>query len=118
MYMYGLVKEWSEAPLCLCAENGCIYSFCGGDIFVMQMMFSVDMLNTKVLDNFLIFLVLNFHDFMPVDVGVINFTSLLSAFACPLNRSEWLYCLTYLRMELCLGYNRRAVVFFLNFLKC
>ena len=37
-------------------------SFCGGDIFVMQMTFYVDMLNTKVVDNFLILLVLKFHD--------------------------------------------------------
>jgi len=42
-----------------------MYSFCGGDIFVMQMMFSVDMLNTKVVDNFLILIVLKFHDFSP-----------------------------------------------------
>ena len=65
-----------------------MYSFCGGDIFVMQMMFSVDMLNTKVVDNFLIFLVLKFHDFRPASLVVIDFTSLLSAFACALNRSE------------------------------
>ena len=65
-----------------------MYSFCGGDIFVMQMMFSVDVLNTKVVDNFLIFLFLKFHDFRPAGLGVIDFTSLLSAFACPLNRSE------------------------------
>ena len=83
-----LVIESSEAPLCLCAENGCMYSFCGGDICLMQMMFSVDMLNTKVVDNFLILLVLNFHDFRPAGLGVIDFTNLLSAFACPLNRSE------------------------------
>ena len=56
--------------------------FCGGDIFVMQMMFSVDMLNTKVIDNFRIFLVLKFHDLRLDAVGVIDFTSLLSAFAC------------------------------------
>jgi len=73
---------------CLCAENGCMYSFSCGDIFVMQMMFDVDMLNTKVVDNFLILLVLKFHDFRPSGLGVIGFTSLLSAFACPLNRSE------------------------------
>jgi len=29
----------------------------------LQMMFSIDMLNTKVVDNFLILLVLKFHDF-------------------------------------------------------
>ena len=65
-----------------------MYSFCGGDIFVMQMMFSVDMLNTKVVDNFLIFLVLKFHDFRPASLGFIDFKSLMSAFACALNRSE------------------------------
>ena len=65
-----------------------MYSFYGGDIFMMQMMFSVDMLNTKVVDYFLIFLFLKCHDFRPADLGVIDFTSLLSAFACPLNRSE------------------------------
>ena len=46
------------------------------------MMFYVDMLNTKVVDSFLIFLVLKFHDFRPNGLGVIDFTSLLSAFAC------------------------------------
>ena len=83
-----LVIESSEAPLCLCAENGCMYSFCGGDIFMMQIMFYVDILNTKVVYNFLILLVLKCHDFRLAGLGVINFTSLLSAFACALNRSE------------------------------
>ena len=63
-------------------------SFCGGDIFVMQMMFPIDMLNTKVVDNFLIFLVLKFRGFRNAGLGVIDFTSLLSAFTCALNRSE------------------------------
>ena len=62
--------------------------FCCDDNFMMQMMFSVDMLNTKVVDNFVIFLFLKFHDFRPAVLGVIDFTSLLSPFACPLNRSE------------------------------
>ena len=57
-----------------------MYSFCGGDIFVMQMMFDVDMLNTKVVDNFLILLDLTFHDFRPNGLGVIDFRSLLSGF--------------------------------------
>ena len=71
-----------------------MYSFCGGDIFVMQMMFSVDMLNTKVLDNFLIIIVLKFHDFSPDGLGVIDFISLLSAFAYALFKSKRLCCLT------------------------
>ena len=65
-----------------------MYSFCGGDILVMQIMFYVDMLNAKVVANFLILLVLKFHDFEPACLGGIDFTSLLSAFACALNRSE------------------------------
>ena len=65
-----------------------MYSLCGGDIFVIQMMFSVNMVNTKVVDNFLVLLVLNFHDFGPDGLGVIDFRSLLSGFACPLKRSE------------------------------
>ena len=77
----------------------------------------MDVVNTKVADNILILLVLKFHNFRSAGVGVIDFTSLLSAFACPLNRSEWLYCLAYLRMELYLCDNRR-VVLFLSFLKC
>ena len=64
-----------------------MYNFCGGDIFVMQMMFYVDMLNIKVVEIFLIFLVQKFHDFRPAGLLVIDFTSLLSTFACALNRS-------------------------------
>ena len=55
---------------------------------MVYMMFPVNVVNTKVVDKFLILLVLKFHDFMPDGLGVIDFTSLLSAFACALNRSE------------------------------
>ena len=81
-------------------------------------MFSIDMLNTKVVDNFLILPFLNFHDFRPDGLGVIDFTTLLSAFACALNRSEWSYCLDYLNIESCIGDNRRIVVILLTFPKC
>ena len=75
----------------------------------MQMMFSIDMLNTKVVDNFLIYIVLKFHDFRPIGLGVIDFTSLLSAFAYALNRSEWLYCLAYLNIESCMNDNKKVI---------
>ena len=65
-----------------------MYSLCGGDIIMMQMMFYVDMLNTKVVYNFLILLFLKFHDFRPAGLGVIYFGSFLSGFAGPLNRFE------------------------------
>ena len=51
-------------------------------------MFSVNVVNTKVVDKLFILLVLKFHDFSPVSLGVIDFRNLLSGFACPLNRSE------------------------------
>ena len=52
------------------------------------MMFSVNVVNTKVVDNFLIFLFLKFHDFRPDGLRVIDFTSWLLGFACPLDRSK------------------------------
>ena len=79
------------------------------------MLFSVDMLNTKVVDNVLILLVLKFHDYRPAGLGVMDFTSLLSAFASALNRSERLYCLAYLNMESCIGVNKKVVDNFLSF---
>ena len=85
---------------------------------MIQIIFFVYMLNTKVVDNFLILLVLKFHDFRPAGLGVIDFTNLLSAFACALNRSALLYYLAYLNMESCIGDNRIVVVIFLSFLKC
>ena len=54
----------------------------------MQMMFSANVLNTKVVNKFLIFVVLEFNDFRPDGLGVIYFISFLSGFACPLDRSE------------------------------
>ena len=61
---------------------------CCDDNFMEQMMFSVNMVNTKVLDNFLILPVLKFHDLRPDGLGVIDFRSLLSGLACPLDRSK------------------------------
>jgi hypothetical protein len=44
--------------------------------------------------------------------------SLLPGFTYTLNRSECLVCLTYMRMESCLGDNIRIIVLFLSFPKC
>ena len=122
------VLEWLMCACSLLAKqvkhlivifwNGCLCIFYCDDNVVDQMMFFVNMVNTKVVDNFLILLVLKFHDFRPGGLRVIDFTSLLSDFACALNRSEWLYYLAYLNIESYIGDNRRVVVFFLSFLKC
>jgi len=47
---------------------------------MMQVMFSVNVVNTKVLDNLLILLVLKFHDLKPDGLRVIDFRSLLLGF--------------------------------------
>ena len=123
-----VVVEALEWLMCVCSllakqveyqivifRNGCMCILCCDANFVDQMMLSVNIVNIKVVDNFLILLVLKVHDYWPAGVGVIDFTSLLSAFAYPLNRSKWLYCLTYLSMELCLGDNSRVEFLFIGF---
>jgi hypothetical protein len=82
------------------------------------MVFSVVMENTKVIANLLIYLVLKFRDTKPYGLRVMTCRSLLSGFTYALNRSECLVCLTYVRMESCLGDNRRSVVLFISFPKC
>ena len=77
-----------NAYSCIFAVMAACIVFCGGDIFIMQMMFYVNVVNTKIVDKFLILLVLKFHYFRIDGLGVIDFTSLLSAFACALKRSE------------------------------
>ena len=96
-----VVVEVLEWLMCVCSllakqvkyqivifRNGCMCIFCCDDNFVEQMMCYINLVNTKVVDNFLIFLFLKLHDFRPSDLGVIDFISLLSTFACALNRSE------------------------------
>jgi len=41
--------------------DGCMCSFCCGDDFMMIMIFSVKLVNNKVVDNLLIYLILNFY---------------------------------------------------------
>jgi hypothetical protein len=52
------------------------------------MVFSVNVVNTKVVANFFILLVLKFHHYRPDGLGVVDFRSLLSGFAYALKRSE------------------------------
>jgi hypothetical protein len=81
------------------------------------MVFSMNVVNTKLVANFFILLTLKFHNHKPDGLGVIDFKSLLSGFASALNRSECLVCLTCVRLESCHG-NNRSVVIFLSFPKC
>jgi hypothetical protein len=51
---------------------------------MMKMIFSMKLDNIKVVYNLLILVVLNFHDFRPTSLGVMNFRNFLSDFACVL----------------------------------
>jgi hypothetical protein len=95
-----------------------MYSFGYVIIFMMQMMFSGNVVNTKVVYNLLILLVLEFHDHRPDGLGVIDFTNSLSGFAYALCSFEGLFCLTYLHVESYLGDSRRVVALLLSFQNC
>ena len=69
----------------MCAENGCTRSFSCSDDFVVILVFSVDVVNTKVVGNLPILLFLKFHDFRTTGLRVIDFTKSLSGFVCVLD---------------------------------
>ena len=57
--------------------DDCMCSFCCGDDFMMIMIFSVNMVNNKVVDNLLIYLVLFFHSHKPYSLRIMVVGSLL-----------------------------------------
>ena len=81
-------------------------------------MFSVDVVNTKVVDNSRTFLVLKFHEFRATDLRVIDFTSPLSGFARDLCRSQRLRCLDSISFESCISDNIRVVEILLRSPNC
>ena len=58
--------------------DDCRCGFCCGDDFMMIMIFSVKMVNNKVVDNLLIYLVLNFYSHRPYVLIIMVVGSLLS----------------------------------------
>jgi hypothetical protein len=79
---------------------------------------SINVVNTKLVANFfLILLVLNFHNYRPDGLVIIDFRSLLSGSAYTLNKLECLVCLTCVYMESCLGDIIKIVVLLLSFPK-
>ena len=57
--------------------DGCMYSFSSGDDFMMIMIFSVKLVNNKVVDNLLIYLVLNCHSHRCYGLRIMAVRSLL-----------------------------------------
>ena len=58
--------------------DGCMYSFGCDDNFVMIMIFSVKLVNNKIIDNLLIYLVLNVHSHRLYGLRIMDVRSLLS----------------------------------------
>ena len=58
--------------------DGCMYSFGCDDNSMMMMVFSVKLVNNKVVYNLLIYLVLKFHSHRPYGLRIIAVRSLLS----------------------------------------
>ena len=58
--------------------NGCMYSFGWVDNFILIMVFSVKLVNNKVVYNLLVYLVLNFQSHRPYSLGIIAVRTLLS----------------------------------------
>ena len=58
--------------------NGCMYSFGWVDKFRVIMVFYVKLVNNKVVDNLLIYLLLNFHSHRPYGLRIMVVRSLLS----------------------------------------
>ena len=63
-------------------------SSCLEAVYTMLIMFPVNVLNTKVTDNFHVLIVLEFHDFRPASLGVIPFAIFLSVSVYFQYRSE------------------------------
>ena len=55
-----------------------MYSFYFGDNFMMVMTFSVELVNNKVVDNLLIYLLLNFHSHRPYGLRIMAVRIMLS----------------------------------------
>jgi hypothetical protein len=71
----------------------------------------------KVVDTFLILLVLTFHNHRPDSLRVMNFTKWLLCSVHCLNRFRKLYCLIWLNIESLLGNYKSYVVLLLRFSK-
>jgi hypothetical protein len=78
-------------------------------------MFVVVVVNTKVVSNFIIFLVSKLHDHRPNCLGVMNLTNDLSCLVYALCRFERFHYLTSLSMKSCLSDNIRVIVLSLRF---
>ena len=58
--------------------DGCMYSFGCDDNFVMIMVFSIKLVNNKVVYNLLIYIMLNFHSHRPYSLRIMAVSILLS----------------------------------------
>jgi hypothetical protein len=94
-----------------------LYRFQRVNCLLKLMLKSVQSRYKKVVDAFLIFLVLKFYNHRPDSSRVMNFTKWLLCSVYCQNRFRKLNCLTWLNMESLLGDYKSYVVFLLSFPK-
>ena len=82
---------------------------------MVSMMFSVVVVNTKVVDNFITLLVFKLHDHRLDSLGVMNLTNDMSYLVYALCRFEGFHCLTQLSMKSCLSDNIGVMLIYLIF---
>ena len=69
--------------------DGCMYSFGWVDNFMLIMVFSVKLVNNKVIDNLLIYLVLNFHSHRSYDLRIMA-VRLSEMLALYIDLNDWI----------------------------
>ena len=74
------------------------------------------LVNTKVVDNFIMLLVFKFYDHRSDSLEVMKLTNDLSCLVYALCRFKGFHCLTKLSMKSCLSENIRVIVISLSFL--
>ena len=58
--------------------DGCMYNFSWVDNFIVIMVFSIKFVNNKVVDNLVIYLVVNVHSYKPYGLRIMALRTLLS----------------------------------------
>ena len=98
----------------------CMCSFYCGNNFMLIMTFSVKIINNKVVDNLLMYLVLNFHSCRPNGLRVLDYWSccqFLLILWTDLDSIEKLICLTLLTVESSRDDYKEVIDNFITFLE-
>jgi len=109
MTILELYRSWNL----LISVLGCTHCFSCAVCLMNQIVFSVDMCYRKVVDNFIILLVLKFDSHRSDSLGVMLFTNSVTESVQILYRFQKLYCLFNLMLQSVHGRYKKVVDAFL-----